>query len=176
LKGCKEFLLALGSCWYPDGSHNGFFVQRFGLDTLPAFSGKPHTTHLAHHIQSPSRPVSRDETLESTSPSHASNTRISSNSEKQSPPTSPGQITWISQKSPSENWIDVLQPSSAPNAPFIFVEQSNDDTHSNSSGRSRRKGALNAASLINLREIRKIGACWNCWAMKVPVSPLPWLD
>ena len=34
----------------------------------------------------------------------------------------------------------------------------------------RRKGKLDAKAAAKARKIRKLGACWDCWVMKVPVS------
>jgi hypothetical protein len=34
----------------------------------------------------------------------------------------------------------------------------------------RRKGKLDAKAAEKARRIRKVGACWYCWVMKVPVS------
>jgi hypothetical protein len=137
LKGTKEFLLALGSCLYPDGSYNGFFIQRYDLESLPTYSGKPIDLQDGNHSLNISTPKET--------------------------------VTWVSQiqmqsSHPSSN------PHSSSSYVFVGQGQNSDDDQTSSSGRSRRKGTLNAVSLAHAREIRKIGACWNCWAMKVPVS------
>lgn len=164
-KGSKEFLLGLGSCWYADRVYNGFFVQRLGLDSLPAFSGKPVTTC---HEDSPARPVSRNGSLEGSSAVGTLNSRSSPSRSSKGASVSAETLTWISQNQPQPEELR-FSPTSASNTPLIFVGQENDDDR-DSTGRSRRKGALNDASLVNAREIRKIGACWNCWVLKVPVS------
>jgi hypothetical protein len=170
IKGSKEFLLGLGLCWYPDELYNGFLVQRFGLETLPRVSVKIINTGRG---ESTSRPVSSSANDSMTHTFHISPVTTSSSHSHQSSNNEEDVMTWISQnKKRLETLKQTTHPTTAgPASSFIFVGQDDEDDRS-SSGRSRRRGALNATALENAREVRKIGACWNCWAMKVTVSSL----
>lgn len=169
LKGSKEFLLGLGSCWYADKAYNGFFVQRLGLDSLPAFSRK---LVVVGNGDSSARPVPRNGGFDSASIVSTFNTRSSPPRTGKGATALAETLIWISQTKPQSE-EPRFSPTSVSSTPFVFVGQEHDGVHDNT-GRSRRKGALNVASLVNAREIRKIGACWNCWAMKVPVSMNQW--
>lgn len=165
LKGTKEFLLGLGSCFYADESYNGFFIQRFGLDILGTFSGRPAT---ASFDISSTRPTDPGEGLGVASLVHAFPI---SEAHQNIPPLCGNYMEWLSEIRNKSDDLSQGDPAlaSAQGSSFVFVRGENYGTQSNGS-RSRRRGALNKTSLANAREIRRIGACWNCWAMKVPCS------
>jgi hypothetical protein len=148
-KGMKEFLLSLGSCFFPDGSYNGFFVQKFGFEDVP--------TSVPKMVRSPPRNIESVMVYDQVSPATVM-------SQEEDPPSMLPAFTLA--KSPSP----VANPTSGSSL-FTFVGYDDEDSHLTPSPRhGRRKGALDTATLERVREVRKIGACWNCWAMKVPVS------
>lgn len=52
-------------------------------------------------------------------------------------------------------------------ASIRFVSHGSDEMTKR--GHGGRTGALKSDALERAREIRRLGACWNCWVMKVPV-------
>ena len=193
-RGMKEFLLALGSCFYGNGSYNGFFMQKFGRERVPKTFSKGsasvngNSERHANHIKS--REIGReiqgrrvsDETR------HASLVHVfSSGQEQDSFRRFDGtrQLDSVPFFSPSPSKIrfqDSLQESangahrasvSGNQSTFTFVAHDENDGHCAGRGQSKRKGALDAETLRKAREVRKLGACWNCWVMKIPVSGPP---
>lgn len=134
IKGSKEFLLGLGSCFYADGSYNGFLLQRYGLETLGKSSTKPvGTLVIAENIsKKPTFHVTTSTALSTHSRQSSSDDTVSK---------------WILQ---TKAQLDAPKRSSS----FVFVGQDDEEDHS-SGGRSRRKGALNPTSLENAREVRR---------------------
>jgi hypothetical protein len=193
-RGMKEFLLSLGSCFFADGAFNGFFVQKFGRERIPrtfskgvvAVNGtgdrkishtKPResgTSHQARQVSDDTRP--------------APNVHVFSVTQEQN---SFGRFDGARQRdsvlfftpSPSKNCFKDAPCELAAGAhrsslsgnssTFTFVAHDENDGHTVGRGQSRRKGALDAETLRKAREVRKLGACWNCWVMKIPVCCFP---
>jgi hypothetical protein len=190
-RGMKEFLLGLGSCFYADGSYNGFFMQKFGRERVPKTFSKAAASangNLERH-SSHMRPRESGRELQGRRASdetrHAPSVHIFASGQEQdsfrrfdgtrqrdsvsyfSP--SPSKIRF--QDSPRESTNGSHRPPiSGSQATFTFVAHDEGDGHSAGRGQSRRKGALDAETLRKAREVRKLGACWNCWVMKIPVS------
>ena len=55
---------------------------------------------------------------------------------------------------------------------FTFVAHDGSEGHGPARTHGGRKGALAPATLKKSREVRRVGACWNCWVMKMPVCCL----
>jgi len=192
-RGMKEFLLGLGSCFFGDGAYNGFFMQKFGKERIPRTFAKGA---VAANGTSETRPA-HARSRESGSPHRG---RHVSDEIKQAPTvhvfsvaqerdsfrlfdgskqrdsisffsSSPSKARF--QESPRESTNSAHRPSlSTIQSTFTFVSHDENEGHSVGRGQSRRKGALDAETLRKAREVRKLGACWNCWVMKIPVSCL----
>ncbi|KAK0123923.1 hypothetical protein ONS95_008913 [Cadophora gregata] len=191
VKGTKEFLLGLGACFLPDSVYNGFFAQKFGLKELPTICMKATATREKEH-QAPRREIHPFESVEQTATSpnqEASQASVStldgtlgpfSIFERMSSSKSPrafGQVASPSASSPRTLYKNKTPESSKSNnstasspTTFTFVTNDANDTHAPARTHGGRKGALPPATLKKSREVRKVGACWNCWVMKMPCS------
>lgn len=198
-RGMKEFMLSLGSCFFADESYNGFFMQRFGRERVPKTfqKGAVNVTvnperHAGHgKLIEPAQNQVLASVEESTE-SRGSNIHIFNiahdpastfghyagalQHEMPSVPffsitSAQSRFQDLSANSTAEV-IPAHQPSmSASQSTFTFVAHDQSEGNSVGRGQSRRKGALDAETLRKAREVRKLGACWNCWVMKIPVSP-----
>lgn len=191
-RGMKEFLLGLGSCFFADGTYNGFFMQKFGRERIPRSFSKGVTavngSSERRYCQTQPRVSERilrggraNETRRLASDIH-----IFSVAQEQDPfhrfdlSNQHDPVGFFSSSPPNQfqdstpvSVFSVHNPSKSGNtSTFTFV--GHDENHGISGGRgqSRRKGALDAETLRKAREVRKLGACWNCWVMKIPVSRL----
>jgi hypothetical protein len=168
-KTTKDFLLSLGCFAFSGGIYNGFFAQKFGIDKIPQYSPmSPSDKNSEPRSYKRSSGGHKDmmHTF-SVSPKSAANPRRDQ-SPSSSKTLSPGPETSIQ----TPNIATAKASTSSPTyAKFTFVG------HNGSSKREhcRRRGALDEATLKKSREVRKLGACWNCWLMKVPVSLTPYL-
>ncbi len=197
-RGMKEFFLSLGSCFFAGGSYNGFFMQRFGRDRVPKSFPKGVVPASAN-IERPSshsklREAGRDHQGTLLDQGHGepsdrpavhvfSVAHDQASFDKFEETTQHGvpSVPFFSH-SPTQNRFQGFPreskgahcPSISGNqSAFTFVSHDESDGHCPGRGQSRRKGALDAETLRKAREVRKLGACWNCWVMKIPVSCLP---
>jgi hypothetical protein len=153
-KGSKDFLLSLGSCTFPDGSYNGFFVQNFGSHLLPTASTLPASyQHLKSQLGF--RDSSPNRTLMYT---HGFNDQI----------LSPSSVTWP-ENTPSPPPNQVSSPAAKEPSTSVFpgTEGSDENRPKKHGG---RKGALDPEVRRNAREVRMLRACWNCKVMQIKVS------
>lgn len=185
-RGMKEFLLGLGSCFFADGTYNGFFMQKFGRERLlRTFSkGVIAVNGSSERRISQMQPSVSERILQGERASairHATDVHIFSVTQEQDPfhrfdLSIPRDPVGFFPSPPPNQFQDPIPVSvvskSGNKSTFTFV--GHDENHGNSGGRgqSRRKGALDAETLRKAREVRKLGACWNCWVMKIPVSSL----
>ena len=193
LKGTKEFLLNLGSCFLPFGVYNGFFVQKFGLDALPVTFPKPTSLH-----GTPENRIGIDlenrtdfgndnySAVLSQSPHHSESassslaesaswtmTPFSSKAQSRTPTLSsmPEQVSSFDQINSWETSSEVSSvggPSSGTFSSFLFVPHNKG--LDNVANPSRRRGRLDPAVREKALKMRKLGACWACWLQKIPVS------
>jgi hypothetical protein len=191
-RGMKEFLLGLGSCFFADGAYNGFFMQKFGRERIPRTFSKGVVAVNGNNERRSAGSYTKQTVSERTYQGrHASDERrhaptvhvFSVTQEQESfhrfdRPVKRDSAPFFS-PSPSKNRFQDLphvsahKPSISGNQPtFTFVGHDENEGHGASRGQSRRKGALDAETLRKAREVRKLGACWNCWVMKIPVSCL----
>ena len=193
VKGTKEFLLGLGTCLLPHGVYNGFFAQRFGLQALPmacmrvAAVKEVHqvssrgTSHLPEYAEQPATSPNQEASPASVSTLDGKLGPLSI-FERMSSSASPSAFSQVSspaalspRKLPKNN-IPELQEytSSTTSSPttFTFVAHDGSEGHGPARTHGGRKGALAPATLKKSREDRRVGACWNCWVMKMPVCCL----
>ncbi|PVH76538.1 hypothetical protein DL98DRAFT_291287 [Cadophora sp. DSE1049] len=191
VKGTKEFLLGLGACLLPDGVYNGFFAQKFGLKALPticmrvAAIGKGHqipSRETSHSLENAEQPaISPNQEASPASVSTLDGTLGPfSIFERMSSSTSPGAFSQVGSPAapspgnlPKNNTPELLKSnSSTTSSPttFTFVAHDGNEAHGPARTHGGRKGALPPATLKKSREVRKVGACWNCWVMKMPCS------
>jgi hypothetical protein len=183
-KTTRDFLMALGSLILPGDNYNGFFRQKFGIEKLP--------NHIHQEITFPLWAADKASFLDSSDEEHP--VLVSS---IPCPPTNATSLALLtSQVSEIDQRLDsprTLSPS--PSIQMMSRSRSNSISASSESGDFRlnyrfifvtndqsadpykkyhkgRRGALNDATLKKARDVRRIGACWHCWAMKVPVSRL----
>lgn len=194
-RGMKEFFLSLGSCFFAGGSYNGFFMQRFGRERVPKtflkglVGASANTERRSSH--SKQRETGRDNLGALLNPARgepsngtpvhvfsvahdqASFDRFEGTRQHDVP-----SVPFFSH-SPVQNRFQGLTPESngvhrpsisGNQATFTFVAHDDSEGQCAGRGQSRRKGALDAETLRKAREVRKLGACWNCWVMKIPVS------
>lgn len=195
----KEFFLSLGSCFFADGAYNGFFMQRFGRERVPKTFQKGAVAANGNSERRPShskpKEAGRDHPRAwlnhaGDEPKHAPAVHVFSVAQDQASfdrfdramqhdvPSVP-----FFSHSPIQNRFQTLSRESSNGAyrpsisgsqsTFTFVGHDECEGHCAGRGQSRRKGALDAETLRKAREVRKLGACWNCWVMKIPVSCLP---
>lgn len=167
-KTSKDFLLSLGSFLVSGGSYNGFFTQKLGLDAIPKYSSLYSRINVSDKT---SKTPSTDGKSNMThtfsveaNPTSIARRELSPNSAKTlSPePDHHGQST----DNPSDN--DSLSGSSKGRrtSSFTFVSYSGVSNRDH----CRRRGPLDGPTVKRARDVRKVGACWNCWLMKVPCS------
>jgi hypothetical protein len=198
-RGMKEFFLSLGSCFFADGSYNGFFMQKFGRERAPKTFSKgvmaANGTIARHPGHSKPREAGRDQQVTllnqaCNEPSNAPTVHVFSVAQdqvsferfdvamQQDAPSvpflshSPEQSRFQDLPRESENATRRWSSISGGPSMFTFVAHDEGEGHCAGRGQSRRKGALDAETLRKAREVRKLGACWNCWVMKIPVSYL----
>jgi hypothetical protein len=169
----KSFLLSLGTCFLPDGSFNGFLAQKVGIDTI---SKMP--TKTSDDRTNEDRAIRGGQAHGSTAES-GNHSRTLLEIELKSAPTQPMGIYYpelnhlgsrrhmAQQKAVDPNALSTAQ--SGIYSSIRFVSHGSDEDHMERRGHGGRTGALNVDALERAREIRKLGACWNCWVMKVPV-------
>ncbi|KAH9215926.1 hypothetical protein DL95DRAFT_388239 [Leptodontidium sp. 2 PMI_412] len=182
-KGTKEFLLGLGTCFLPDGSYNGFFTQRFGLTELPTIVLKATPVGKSNFIEHPGMGVPASPPNHETSPASISTldgTSVPfSISEGVSSSASPNAM--IQAGSPDQTSRELLReghsevarydsPTGFSPTAFTFVAHDGNEPPIPARTHGGRRGALPPATLKKAREVRKVGACWNCWVMKMPCS------
>lgn len=191
VKGTKEFLLGLGTSLLPHGVYNGFFAQRYGLKALPTACMRVAAVKRAHQVSSrrTSHPPESAEQPATSPNQKASPASVStldgtlgpfSIFERMSSTASPSAFSEVSspaalspRKLPQNN---ISEPpkytKSTPSSPttFTFVAHDGGEAHGPARTHGGRKGALTPATLKKSREVRRVGACWNCWVMKMPVS------
>jgi len=190
-KSMKEFLLSLGTCFHPSGSYNGFFVQKFGLEEVEQLSSKIiGTSKIQKHrreistasddgsdvssIIGASRPTSSGNSplLHIFQIDPSVNYSISDENFSDSLSNQASSQIVAKQSEVMTTFMPSLQSSSTHlsargNSPFTFVSQDESDSQHSVRG---RKGALKPEVSRKVREVRRLGACWNCWVMKMPVS------
>lgn len=188
-RGMKEFLLSLGSCFFADGVYNGFFMQKFGRERIPRTFSKGVVAATGNNERQSSTPKLKIGTHQGRHASdeirHAPTVHVFSVTEEQDPyrrfngsrdsvsffTPSPSKSRF--QDPPRQSIEGAHRPSVSGNqSTFTFVSHDENEGPSAGRGQSRRKGALDAETLRKAREVRKLGACWNCWVMKIPVSCL----
>lgn len=198
-RGMKEFFLSLGSCFFANGAYNGFFMQRFGRERVPKTfqkgavaangngerrpsyskpkeSGRDHPRSLLNHAGDEPKHAPAVHVF-NVAQDQASFDRFDRAMQHDVPSVpffshSPIQNRFQTLSRESSN--SVYRPSiSGSQSTFTFVPHDECEGHCAGRGQSRRKGALDAETLRKAREVRKLGACWNCWVMKIPVSCLP---
>ncbi|KAG4443108.1 hypothetical protein IFR05_001434 [Cadophora sp. M221] len=182
-KGTKEFLLSLGTCFLPDGSYNGFFAQKFGLTELSTIILKAIPAGKSNFVEYPRMTMAASSPNHETSPASISTldgTSVPlSMSERVSSSASPSDI--ISAGSPDSTSRELLRkahseqarydsPTGSSPTAFTFVAHDGNEAHVPARTHGGRKGALPPATLKKSREVRRVGACWNCWVMKMPCS------
>ncbi len=197
----KDFLLGLGSCFFADGAYNGFFMQKFGKERIPRSFAKgvvavngnseARSNHARPKESGSPRPgrhfsdeIKQAPTVHVFSVAQERDSFRHFEGSKQRDPVSffsPSPSKALFQDTPRESTNSAHRPSisSTNQSTFTFVSHDENEGHSAGRGQSRRKGALDAETLRKAREVRKLGACWNCWVMKIPVSCLPpesWLS
>jgi hypothetical protein len=191
LKGTKDFLLSLGSCFSPQGNYNGFLAQKFGLGGLLKIAPKQAigsgvatgdiTSYLSgehssqQHTPWLSLPFDQDTPRFMVHKFTASPPSASHPQQHQKGIGNEGIIATGSARQAPE--IISLEASSLScdsatqsTSSFTFVE--NDDRCSQGKADRRhggRRGALDAETLRKAREVRKLGSCWNCWTIRMAV-------
>ncbi|KAH7324047.1 hypothetical protein BKA65DRAFT_511966 [Rhexocercosporidium sp. MPI-PUGE-AT-0058] len=182
-KGTKDFLLGLGTCSLPDGSYNGFFTQKFGLDELPTLILKPGAIDKSNSVECPEMTVGASPPSHETSPASTStldsscaifsiDERIPS-SASPGAAIQPGSSDVASRELLQKKYSEVPRyesPIGSSPTTFTFVAHNRTDPHVPTRTHGGRKGALPPATLKKTREVRRVGACWNCWVMKMPCS------
>ena len=173
-KTTKDFLLSLGSFVFSGGIYSGFFVQKFGLEAIPKYQPMSPSRKDAGHIWN--KGSSNHSTGErngmvhtfSVAPNPAPVPRrdLSPNSTKTLSPEPDNSSQ--SSTSPSTNISSPNKSRGATFSTFTFVG------HSEGSKRDHchRRGPLDKSTFKKAKDVRRVGACWNCWLMKVPVSSL----
>jgi hypothetical protein len=163
-KTTKDFLLSLGCFVFSGGAYNGFFAQKFGIDAIPKYlpmspSGKNNGTRSYRQSSGGHKDMIHTFSVspKSDANSHRDQSPVSSKTLSPGPETS-SQIPHIA--------TDKASTSSPTHTKFTFVGYN----ESSKREHCRRRGALDEATLKKSREVRKLGACWNCWLLKVPVS------
>ncbi|KAE9364605.1 hypothetical protein N431DRAFT_354919 [Stipitochalara longipes BDJ] len=190
-RGMKEFLLGLGSCFFADGSYNGFFMQKFGKERIPrnftkgvvAVNGNSEgrsSYTILKESGSPHRGRHASDEIKLAPTVHVFSVAQERDSFRRfDGPKQRDSISFFSpspskarfQDSPPESTNGAHRLSiSANQSTFTFVSHDENEGQSVGRGQSRRKGALDAETLRKAREVRKLGACWNCWVMKIPCS------
>ena len=191
-RGMKEYLLGLGSCFFADGTYNGFFMQKFGRERLPTtFSkGVLAVKGSSERLICQTEPSVSERILQEERTGEikrlAPTVHLFSVAQEQdhfhrfdlSIPRDP--VGFFSSTPPNQfqdptpvSVFNAHKPSKCGNeSTFTFVGHDENNGHTGVRGQSRRKGALDAETLRKAREVRKLGACWNCWVMKIPVSSL----
>ncbi|KAL2062626.1 hypothetical protein VTL71DRAFT_5698 [Oculimacula yallundae] len=191
IKSTKDFFLSLGMCSLPDGSYNGFFIQKFGLEKLPTISSKvtPATKapkasgEMFGLIKSSELPMTVSSPNEETSPASASTFTATSGLTPSwesrgssitptTPAETPSTSSTFSDLRANDQTETSKLDSSTTSSPttFTFVSHDASGVHNLVRTHGGRKGALQPATLKKSREIRRVGACWNCWVMKMPCS------
>ncbi len=188
-KGTKDFLLCLGSCFHPDGCYNGFFIQKFGLEEVPKLTAKsPKKLQVNSNYENGSGCEASGQLLSnvSTRPGSSSASEMMHIFKIATNPSpkidvQDGNLSDESSSSPSMDYtLD------SPNHAIVsetlnalgvggystitFMAQKESDVQGSKRLCARRNGALDPATQKKAREIRKLGACWNCWVLKMPVS------
>ncbi|EPE32479.1 Zn2/Cys6 DNA-binding protein [Glarea lozoyensis ATCC 20868] len=182
-KTTRDFLMALGSLILPGDNYNGFFRQKFGIEKLP--------NHVHQETTLPFWAPDKASYLDSSDEEEQSvlvNPILSPPTDGTSSSFFSSQVPEIDQRLDSPR---TLSPS--PSIPIISRSRSNSISTGSESGDFRqnsrftfvindqsadlhkkshkgRRGALDDTTLKKVRDVRKIGACWHCWAMKVPCS------
>ncbi|KAF4632197.1 hypothetical protein G7Y89_g5925 [Cudoniella acicularis] len=188
-KSTRDFLLGLGSFVTSNGTYNGFFIQKFGLESVPRYISAsastsitggnwnmPTSSRLPSAVKSPSKAnsgvTSGFHSFKVISPA------TSLHQQEQGPDSpetlaaeSDGQEYPQSRHSHARSASNSTTPQESLSTTFTFVTQ--DQSGQSSPQHGRRRGALDQETLKKVREMRKIGACWNCWVMKVPCSEGP---
>jgi hypothetical protein len=123
-------------------------VQKFGFEDVP--------TSIPKITRSSPKNIESIMVYDQVSPATVT-------SQEEDPPSMPPTFDQTNSPSPAAH-------PTAGTSLFTFVGHDEDSHLATGARHSRRKGALDTATLERVREVRKIGACWNCWAMKVPVS------
>ncbi|RDL36433.1 uncharacterized protein BP5553_05785 [Venustampulla echinocandica] len=185
-KTTKDFLLRLGSIMSPAATYNAFFAQKYFSEAFVTSRPFDHSFeiagHFSHRIKETATPPSPMKgppkppyTIYKFNVSSDPSEREEQEELPDSPSTlSPGPDTHgpgISGDTASDGASNTPKFAAPRLQSFTFV----DHGHEASRGGSRRlrggrRGALDDATSKKAREIRKVGACWNCWVMKVPCS------
>lgn len=190
-KGTKDFLLSLGACSLPDGSFNGFLAQKFGIDTISKMptraDGESHSMGGNFHEDAGTIDTRREIFRMLPGGLRDSFVRnfggvllypVDSAPEEQS--TLSSRPTSVTDTSPHHQRTISTLPSDGYNAgpiskiasgvfsSIMFVPHDSDEDQV-SRRHGGRRGALDSETLGKSREVRKLGACWNCWVLKVPV-------
>ncbi|KAH8654095.1 hypothetical protein BGZ60DRAFT_160618 [Tricladium varicosporioides] len=186
-KSSKDFLLALGSFRLPNGAYNGFFIQKFGFESVPQLpTVSPKPADEPSYYRNDKTPVESDNfgsrirsSRSTLTPAHGFRTlKFTPDLEPESPETLAGDSDFQEHSSSSCSRRDISveesihssasSPRQGPPNPLTFINHDGHSPHNSQLG--RRRGPLDEESLKKVREIRKIGACWNCWVLKVPCS------
>lgn len=169
-KSSRDFLLNLGSLVLPNDSYNGFFKQKFGLEKVPVYlpniqSPANSPKRIAEGLRSNNRTPNLSFLSKKTKPftvhKFSSATVIAAVE-----PDCPGSPDTLS----PEPELSTTSDSDEAQSTFTFVGEDQDGESTLKRSVIGRRGGLNQEKLKKFRELRKIGACWNCWVMKVPVS------
>lgn len=165
-KSSRDFLLNLGSLILPNDSYNGFFKQKYGLEKVPVFLPNIQSPiNTSKSIVEGLQSKSQNPTLPRKTPTPFKVHKFSS---------APVPVELDCPGSPDtlspEPELSSASESEEAHSNFTFVGENRDGEETVRRSLGGRRGGLNKEKLKKFRELRKIGACWNCWVMKVPVS------
>ncbi|CZR56777.1 uncharacterized protein PAC_06666 [Phialocephala subalpina] len=184
-RGTKDFLLSLGTCSLPDGSFNGFLAQKFGIDTI---SKMP--TRVGGDIHEDAGTIDTRREIFGMLPGGLRDSFVRNfggvllypvDSAPEEQGTLPNRPPSAADAGPHQQRMAFNLPSDGYNANPIstttsggyssitFVPHDSDEEQV-ARRHGGRRGALDSETLEKSREVRKLGACWNCWVLKVPCS------
>ncbi|KAG9234762.1 hypothetical protein BJ875DRAFT_460809 [Amylocarpus encephaloides] len=182
----RDFLVGLGSFVLPGNTYNGFFRQLYAFDRLPSFVPRSP----GHLSQSGFEVFSKDQVPQGEAVSDLQYTAQSFTVRTLAVPTIAVRVAEGRAHSPRTLSPEPHRPTSAHSrfsrssspsngsetgtsraSRFTFITEDNcRDGHKSKRLNGGRRGALDEATLKKARDVRKIGACWNCWVMKAPCS------
>ena len=186
-KATKDFLIALGSSFLPNGAYNGFLVPKFRSSqiarSLPKTAGMSLLEpgkHLDTSTHLPGGPSQMEDLWVSDpgklpyTPASEASTPIDHTTEKHDsvllnqldqkvPKYKPGYVAFG--LGGDESCSSTMSPSGTYSS---FQLNINADDKGENLG--RRRGKLDRETKRKAARMRQIKACWSCWLLKVPVS------